>query len=288
MARPAARRRRRLAAAFRPPGLGRRVVARPAARGAGTARACHRRLDRAERSPRLLGLGRHRRARRRARLREARHLRRGCAAGPAGGRGPGTRRLAVVDRGEAGGRAPPRGVHAGRARRRVRGPRPRPRAVARDAGRCVGRRLELERLAGPSRHSPEPQRRQLPAAGPVLRRRAARLPLVRRLPRRHRRECRRPVRDPGHGRRLGGGGRRAGALRPRPGAAARRRDRSAAGGAAGGRARRLRRRPRLDAAGERPCGRRQRGGARHAQQLRQLLVRQRRRGRAGPTSASHR
>ena len=53
-------------------------------------------------------------------------------------------------------------------------------------GRLGHRRLELERPARPRRDRLEHRGRQLPARGPVLRRRAADLPLVRRLPRRHR------------------------------------------------------------------------------------------------------
>ena len=52
----------------------------------------------------------------------------------------------------------------------------------------VTRRLELERPARPRRDRLEHRRRQLPARGPVLRRRAADLPLVRRLPRGDRRD----------------------------------------------------------------------------------------------------
>ena len=60
-------------------------------------------------------------------------------------------------------------------------------ALARDPRRRGGRRLELERPGRAPLDRPVAQRRQLPPAGPLLRRRAAHLSLVRRLPCRHRR-----------------------------------------------------------------------------------------------------
>ena len=67
--------------------------------------------------------------------------------------------------------------------RRVRAVRQRLAPDARWLG--VGR-LELERPAGPRRDRRQHRPRQLPAGGPLLRRGAADVPLVRRLPRGHR------------------------------------------------------------------------------------------------------
>ena len=101
-------------------------------------------------------------------------------------------------------------------------------------------RDELERSRRPPLDRRDPELRgQLPARGALLRGRAARLPLVRRLRRRDPRPRGRPVQRPGHGRAVHRPRRGAGAARLQPGSAARARQR--APGASG----RWRRRSRL-------------------------------------------
>ncbi len=136
------------------------------------------------------------------------------------------------------------------------------------------RRLELERPGRAPVDRPVAERRQLPAAGPLFRRRAAGLPLVCRLPRRHRRQGGGHVRDPRLRDLVRHPGRGAGAAGPRAGAAAAARARRTTGGGAGGRAGGLRRRAGLDAAGRRRGRRLRRPDLAGDRQLvRQQLVR---------------
>ena len=86
--------------------------------------------------------------------------------------------------------------------------RPGRQRLVEDARRLGQRRLELERPAGPRRDRLEHLGRQLPAGGALLRRRAADLSLVRRLPRRDRLDRGRRRHHPGllrHQRALRGG-----------------------------------------------------------------------------------